>query len=84
MDLVLVDPPWTEDCVGLGDPLGRFAHRVLKPGGSLLMMLGQMTQLRFLDGVRKHIRDDEYHWWQMCYAYRGNQPESEFQPEGRN
>ena len=78
VDLVLVDPPWTEDCVGLGDPLGRFAHRVLKPGGSLLMMLGQMTQLRFLDGVRKHIRDDEYRWWQMCYAYRGNRANLNF------
>lgn len=71
VDLVITDPPWTEDCVGLGEPLGQFANRVLKPGGSLLMMLGQTTQLRFLDGVRKHISDAEYRWWQFSYNYRG-------------
>lgn len=72
VDLVITDPPWTEDCVSLGEPLGRFVNRVLKPSGSLLMMLGQTTQLRFLDGVRKHIQDDEYRWWQFSYNYRGN------------
>ena len=72
VDLVITDPPWTEDCVCLGEPLGMFVNRVLKPGGSLLMMLGQTTQLRFLDGVRKHIRDEEYRWWQFSYNYRGN------------
>lgn len=72
VDLVITDPPWTEECVSLGEPLGRFVNRVLKPSGSLLMMLGQTTQLRFLDGVRKHIRDDQYRWWQFSYNYRGN------------
>jgi predicted methyltransferase len=72
VDLVIVDPPWTEDSVRLGEPLGQFANRVLKPGGSLLMMLGQTTQLRFLDGVRKHIKDDAYQWWQFSYNYRGS------------
>jgi hypothetical protein len=71
VDLVIVDPPWTENSVGLGAPLGQFANRILKPGGSLLMMLGQTTQLRFLDGVRKHIKDDDYQWWQFSYNYRG-------------
>src|ERR1019366_8335773 len=71
VDLVIVDPPWTEDYVQLGEPLGQFANRVLKPGGSLLMMLGQTTQLRFLDGVRGHINDDAYQWWQFSYNYRG-------------
>ena len=72
VDLLITDPPWTEECVGLGEPLGEFANRVLKPGGSLLMMLGQTTQLRFLDGVRQHIKDDEYRWWQFSYNYIGN------------
>lgn len=71
VDLVIVDPPWMEDCVRLADPLGELVNRVLKPSGSLLLMLGQTTQLRFLDGVRKHIRDNDYRWWQMCYTYRG-------------
>ncbi|MGA2372797.1 MAG: ParB N-terminal domain-containing protein [Candidatus Korobacteraceae bacterium] len=40
VDLVLVDPPWTEDAIALAEPLGEFVNRVLKPNGSLLMMMG--------------------------------------------
>jgi hypothetical protein len=70
VDLVLTDVPWKKEFVGLGDHLGKFAHRVLKPGGSLVMMLGQATQLPFLELVRNHIADDAYDWWQLAYVYK--------------
>ncbi|MGA2373385.1 MAG: hypothetical protein ABSG11_22235, partial [Candidatus Korobacteraceae bacterium] len=33
---------------------------------------GQTTQLKFLDGVRKQVKDEEYRWWQFSYNYRSN------------
>ena len=70
VSLVVTDPPWGSQYLYLAEPLGEFVDRVLKPGGAVVMMLGQATQLPFLEQVRKRLTDDKYHWWEFAYLYK--------------
>jgi hypothetical protein len=45
VDLILTDPPYGETFVPQLNDLGTLAARILKPGGSLLMMYGQLYLL---------------------------------------
>ena len=42
VDVILTDPPYPAEFLPLWDSLGRFAKRVLKPGGLLVAMSGQL------------------------------------------
>jgi 16S rRNA G966 N2-methylase RsmD len=72
IDLILTDPPWRGESVHLGEALGEFADHVLRPGGAIVMMLGQANQLPFLELVRRQLTDDKYAWWEFAYLYKDN------------
>ena len=43
IELVLTDPPWGRDGIALYDDIARQAARILKPGGSLIVYVGQIA-----------------------------------------
>lgn len=63
VDAILTDPPYLREHMPLFGALGALAVRVLKPGGSLLCMVGQSH----LDEVLRPLMERlNYHW---CIAY---------------
>jgi 16S rRNA G966 N2-methylase RsmD len=46
VDLIFTDPPYTTEYLPLHADLGKFACRVLKPGGSLIVYTGQFAFLK--------------------------------------
>lgn len=64
IDVVITDPPYPREYVGLYGDLARLAERVLKPGGSLLAMAGQSYLPDVIDAMRGSGM--EYHW---CLSY---------------
>lgn len=66
VDLILTDPPYSEDSLPLYDDLGKLAARILKPKGSLICYTGQ-TLLSQADVVlRKHLR----YWWTFSLIHK--------------
>jgi ParB-like chromosome segregation protein Spo0J len=61
VDIILTDPPYTQEYLPLWDDLGAFAARVLKPTGVLLAYSGQLHLPQVLAMLTKHLR-----WWWMC------------------
>ena len=59
VDLVLCDPPYGKAWLPYGDAFGVLCARVLKPGGSLLMLYGHMYLVEMLTALQRHLR---YHW----------------------
>jgi len=60
VDLVFVDPVYPPHApISLYDDLGKWAARVLKPGGSLVTYICVQEMLNAGDMLRKHLR---YHW----------------------
>jgi tRNA1(Val) A37 N6-methylase TrmN6 len=59
VDLVLCDPPYGADWLPQVDAFAALCARVLKPGGSLLMLYGQSHLPEVLQTVQRHLR---YHW----------------------
>ena len=58
-DLIITDPPYGADNVYLYEMLARQAARLLKPGGSLLAMTGQLCLPQTLNVMTQHLA---YHW----------------------
>jgi 16S rRNA G966 N2-methylase RsmD len=61
VDIILTDPPYTQEYLPLWDELGAFAARVLKPTGVLLAYSGQLHLPQVIAMLTKHLR-----WWWMC------------------
>jgi ParB-like chromosome segregation protein Spo0J len=61
VDIILTDPPYTQEYLPLWDDLGAFAARVLKPTGVLLAYSGQLHLPQVLAMLTQHLR-----WWWMC------------------
>ena len=61
VDIILTDPPYTQEYLPLWDYLGAFAARVLKPTGVLLAYSGQLHLPQVIAMLTKHLR-----WWWMC------------------
>jgi ParB family transcriptional regulator, chromosome partitioning protein len=59
IELVLTDPPWGRDGISLYDDIAREAARILKPGGSLIVYVGQIGLPDALPAMAKHLR---YFW----------------------
>ena len=59
IELVLTDPPWGRDGIALYDDIARQAARILKPGGSLIVYVGQIALPDALPAMAKHLR---YFW----------------------
>lgn len=66
VDLILTDPPYAVEHIGLWDDLGEFAARVLRPGGSLVAYSGQATLPDALDALRSHLR----YWWTLALIHK--------------
>lgn len=69
VDVIITDPPYPADYIDLFDTLGELAARVLKPGGSLIAMTGQLYLPRYLELLGKHL---DYHWT-LAYTTPGGQ-----------
>lgn len=69
IDVIITDPPYGEAAIPEYDTLGRVASRVLKPGGSLVVMVGQYHLPAFIASLGQHLR---YHWT-ACYLTPGGQ-----------
>jgi ParB-like chromosome segregation protein Spo0J len=61
VDIILTDPPYTQEYLPLWDDLGAFAARVLKPTGVLLAYSGQLHLPQVIEMLTRHLR-----WWWMC------------------
>jgi hypothetical protein len=70
-DVVFADPQYGKAGLKLHDLLGRTAAHVLKPGGSLLCMLGHIELPALLNTLRKHLT---YRWQLICLYENGRQP----------
>jgi hypothetical protein len=64
VDLIFTDPPYDRKAIELFDPLGEFAARVLRPGGSLIAYVGQIQLPDAVADLSKHLR----YWW-TCSCY---------------
>ncbi len=63
VDIIITDPPYPKEYIPLYEDLSKVAKRVLKPGGSLVVMVGQS----YLPEVVRLLGSCmEYHW---CLAY---------------
>lgn len=69
IDCIITDPPYPREYVPLYGDLAHYAARVLKPGGSLLVMTGQSYLPEILSLMGAHM---EYHWM-LTYMTPGGQ-----------
>lgn len=66
VDCVVTDPPYPAQFLEVFDKLARFALRVLRPGGSLLVMSGQSHLPEVIARLASAGDGLRYHW---CAAY---------------
>lgn len=59
IDAIITDPPYPEKYLGLYENLGSLAAVGLKPGGSMIALVGQAHLPTVLDILSKHLK---YHW----------------------
>ena len=69
ISLIITDPPYGADNTHLYGMLAREAARLLRPGGSLLAMAGQLTLPAIYNLMQPHL---VYHWT-MAYLTPGGQ-----------
>jgi len=67
IDVIITDPPYPKEYLPLYEDLAKLAARVLKPGGSLLVMTGQSYLPEIMRLMEPYIR---YHWM-IAYAAFG-------------
>ena len=67
IDLILTDPPYNEESIPLYGELAKLAQRVLKPGGSLITLVGHYAIFK----IGKQITELEYHW-QLVLKHNGH------------
>ena len=69
IDVIITDPPYPKEYLTLYEILAKEASRVLKPGGSLIVMIGQSYLPEILSLMIPHIN---YHWT-VSYLTPGGQ-----------
>lgn len=69
LDFIITDPPYPREYLPVYETLAKMAARTLKPGGSLLVMIGQSYLPEILALMTPHIR---YHWT-LAYLTPGGQ-----------
>lgn len=69
IDWIITDPPYAKEFLPAYDDLGSLATRVLKPGGSLICMVGQFHTPAIIAMLAKHL---SYHWT-LAYLTPGGQ-----------
>ena len=71
VDFVITDPPYKREYLPLYSDLSRVAARVLKNGGSLIVMTGQS----YLPEVISHLGENMSYYWCMTYLTQGQSPQ---------
>ncbi len=69
IDVILVDPPYAVEFLPEWEALGKFAARILKPGGSLVAMSGRGNITEVLTYLASNL---SYHWI-IAYLTPGGQ-----------
>jgi site-specific DNA-methyltransferase (adenine-specific) len=69
VDIIITDPPYPQEFLHVYDDLGKFAAHALKPGGSLIVMVGQSYLPSILSTLVQHL---DYHWT-LSYLTPGGQ-----------
>lgn len=59
VDVIITDPPYPQEFLPLYEDLAAFAARVLKPGGSCVVMVGQSYLPEIMALMCRHLK---YHW----------------------
>jgi hypothetical protein len=67
LDCIITDPPYAAADLPLYSELSEFSARTLKPGGSLLVMAGQL----YLPEVVRRLGEHLQYRWTMAYLLRG-------------
>ena len=69
VDAIITDPPYPKEFLSVYTDLARFSAYALKPGGSLLVMIGQSYLPEIIEAITPYI---PYHWM-MSYLTPGGQ-----------
>lgn len=69
VDVIITDPPYPKEYLDVYELLAKAAARVLKPGGSLVVMVGQSYLPTIIASMSPHI---QYHWT-LAYLTPGGQ-----------
>jgi len=69
VDMIVTDPPYPREYLGVYDDLAGFAQHVLKPGGSLLCMAGQS----YLPEIMQKLCGKLDYRWMLAYLTPGGQ-----------
>lgn len=75
VDFIITDPPYPREYIPLYGELSKVAARVLKEGGSALVMCGQS----YLPEVMSELCKDLTYHWTLCYLTPGGQSPSLWQ-----
>ena len=67
VDFLITDPPYPREYIPLYGELSRVASRVLKPGGSLIAMIGQSYLPEVVELLGRHMS----YYWIMTYLTPG-------------
>lgn len=67
VDAIITDPPYEREYLPLYEDLSEVAARVLRPGGILAAMCGQVHLPEVLDALRMHLS----YRWQVVYLMGG-------------
>lgn len=67
VDFIVTDPPYPREYLPLYSDLSRLAARVLKPGGSLIVMIGQS----YLPEVVQRLSENMSYYWILPYLTQG-------------
>ncbi len=59
IDAIVTDPPYVREAVELFEPLAALALRVLRPGGSCVVLCGQTYLFEYMSALSQHL---DYHW----------------------
>ena len=72
IDLILTDPPYPAEYIYLFDDLALLAGRVLKPGGLLAAMVGQLYLPQYIERLSSQLT---YHWTLAYLTLGGQSPQ---------
>ncbi len=69
IDAIITDPPYPKEYLSVYDDLAAFADYALKPGGSLIVMVGQSYLPEIIEKLSKHL----IYQWTCAYLTPGGQ-----------
>jgi hypothetical protein len=67
LDAIITDPPYAEEYLPIYADLAKFASYALKPGGTLIAMVGHMHEYEIQTMLREHL----CYRWTICYYMPG-------------